>query len=183
MWRHLPNIVTATRGLLGPVIGAVILSGDRSPLAFALFIAAISTDLVDGWIARRLEATSELGVLLDPVADKVLTDTVWAALWAGGWAPGWLAGPMLARDAVVVCLWLVERSRGRVWNPNLAGRLMVTFEGIALPVLLLRSEWLGVHWPSVGVALGTLSLALAVLSSVGYVRDRLQALRASRDAI
>ena len=170
MLRHLPNAVTITRGLCGPLIGGAVLGGASGPVAFFGFIVAIATDLVDGALARRLGVASETGLLLDAVADKVLTGCLWASLWSAGWCPWWLAAPMLARVALIAVGWLFWRRLGRVWSPNLTGRLMVTYEGIALAVLLFHEPWLGVSWPSVGVAIGGISLAFALISALGYVR-------------
>jgi CDP-diacylglycerol--glycerol-3-phosphate 3-phosphatidyltransferase len=183
MQRHLPNAVTLVRGLCGPLIAAVILWGPESLLPFWLFLAAISTDLVDGALARRLGVSSDFGVMLDATADKVLTGMVWLALWGAGWTPWWMSAIMVFRDVTIGVMWFRERDRGVVWHPNLPGRLMVTFEGIALPVLLFRVPWLDVRWESVGVALGALSLALGLLSASIYARQRFFGQRVPRDAI
>ena len=133
---------------------------------------AIWTDLIDGILARALNATSQFGILLDAAADKMLTDTIWAAMWYLGWCPWWLALPMLARDVAIVALWRVDKKRGRAWNRSLLGQLMVTFEGISVGVLLVRTPFCGVHWPTVGVSIGLISLGFAIASSIEYAHLR-----------
>lgn len=123
---------------------------------------------MDGWLARRLGATTALGASLDPLADKLLVDTCWLALWWVDRAPGWIALSIVARDTVVAVGYSVAHLRARRFEPNLAGRLMVSFEGVALAVLLFHGPWLGVHWPSVGVALGAIALLLSVASVAEY---------------
>lgn len=166
--KHIPNAITASRGLAGFPIAWLVLEHEANLAAFWLYIAAIATDLVDGAIARKLDAQSSTGLWLDPVSDKVLANTTWIALWTIGWAPWWIAGVILARDVAVVLAWLWLRSRGIVGRPNMVGRLATSFEGVALPVLLLHQWWLGVHWMTVGVMLGGITLALSLASSVQY---------------
>src|SRR5262249_11288808 len=105
MIRQLPNAITASRGLAGPAVMFLVLVLDRERVAFWVFLAAISTDMVDGWIARRLGATSRLALFLDPLADKLLTDFTWAALAAIGHAPAALAVTIVARDLGVGGIW------------------------------------------------------------------------------
>jgi CDP-diacylglycerol--glycerol-3-phosphate 3-phosphatidyltransferase len=169
MLAALPNAITASRGLAGPIVAVLVLGFGQDEAAFAVFLVAILTDLVDGSLARALGATSRLGRWLDPVADKMLADTTWLTLGIVGWAPWWLVGAMLARDAVVTVGWWVTRHRSLPAAPPMLGRLTVSFEGVALPVLLFRNPWLDVHWPSVGVVLGGISVTLAVLSAVSYL--------------
>jgi len=164
----LPNLLTILRGLSGPAILACVLLG-QDEVAFTVFLLAVLTDLADGWLARRLGATSELGTLLDPVADKLLVDGTWLALGLAGWAPWWLAGPVLARDAAVILGFLLLGGQTR--EPHMLGRVMVSVEGVALPVLLFRNPWLDVHWPTVGLVLGGISLVLALASAGIYLLD------------
>ncbi|MFK7928686.1 MAG: CDP-alcohol phosphatidyltransferase family protein [Myxococcota bacterium] len=163
----LPNLLTASRGLAGPGIFVLVVVGGLDELAFAVFLIAIVTDLIDGWLARFLGATSDLGTILDPLADKLLIGGTWLTLGVMGWVPWWLAGAMLLRDGLVVFGWLLSRSRAH--KPHLAGRLMVSVEGVALPILLFRNEWMQVHWPSVGLLLGLISLLLGAISGGVYV--------------
>ena len=167
--RHLPNALTASRGLAGFAILAVMSSPVPHRLAFWVFVLAVFTDLWDGWLARKLGATSTTGQWLDPTSDKVLTIACWLALWMEGWAPGWLAAGIVARDLAVGAGFFTAWARGWRFEPNLAGRLMLTFEGIALAVLLFHGPWIGVSWQAVGTALGVITLALSLVSAVEYV--------------
>jgi cardiolipin synthase len=97
----LPNIVTLLRLLAAPVIVWLLLN-ERETQAFWLFLAAGLTDLLDGWLAERLQARSELGGRLDPVADKVLVGAVYLALGWLGQIPLWLVALVVARDLTIV---------------------------------------------------------------------------------
>lgn len=169
MLAALPNAITASRGLAGPTVALLVLGTGWHEAAFVVYVVAILTDLVDGSLARALGATSRLGRWLDPVADKMLADFTWLTVGLVGWAPWWLVGAVLARDALVTAGWWLTRHRPLPPAPHMLGRLMVSVEGVALPVLLFRNPWLDVHWPSVGLVLGTISLGLAVLSGLAYL--------------
>lgn len=167
MWRHLPNVVTASRGVAGLVVAALLVGPRAHFAAFWVFVGAIVTDLIDGWLARRL-GTSRAGEWLDPLSDKVLTDVTWLALWWIDFAPGWLAGCIILRDTVVAIAWSWAAPHGLRWRPLPTGQVMVAYEGVALSVLVFHGPWLGVHWPSVGVVLGVIALSLSVVSVLQY---------------
>lgn len=162
-----PNAITASRGLGGVAVVGLLLGGWRLA-AFWVFIFAVSTDLVDGWLARKLDAVSDTGRWLDPLSDKMLAMTTWAGLLVVGWVPGWLAGLVLLRDLLVLVAWIVAHGRELDFSPTLAGRLKISFEGVALPLLLLHHTWAGVHWESAGVILGVITLMLSVWSAGEY---------------
>ncbi len=163
-----PNLVTIVRGLCGPLVAWLLLVHDAHFLAFWVFVAAIASDLLDGFAARLLNAHSKLGLLLDPIADKVLTNSVWVALWWGGDAPLWLASVALLRDLGVAAAWAWGGPRGLRWRPNAAGQVSVAFEGTAVSILVFHGPWLEVHWPSVGTAVGVVAVLLSLASLLQY---------------
>ena len=113
--RQLPNTITIVRILLAPVFLWMLLvdGGADGPLrwwAAALFIVAIATDGVDGWIARRYEIVTDLGKLLDPIADKILTGFAFIGLSILGELPWWITIVVLAREVGVTVHRLVVAS-------------------------------------------------------------------------
>jgi CDP-diacylglycerol--glycerol-3-phosphate 3-phosphatidyltransferase len=168
MLRHLPNAITAARGLCGPVVMLLLLEWGLNFAAFWLFIAAISTDMVDGFLARRLGVESRLALFLDPFSDKLLTGCAWAALGLVGYAPWPLVGLLLLRDFVVGVIWAWGTGRGRIWEPRPLGQTSVAFEGVAITVLLFHGPWMDVHWPTVGTVLGAMGFALSMLQLLEY---------------
>ena len=95
--RHVPNMITVVRGLLIPVIGALLLQ-ERYVEAFWTLVASALSDLVDGQIARRFNARSRFGA----IADKLTMLTVTLLLAWQGLLPVWLATAMVLRDVVIV---------------------------------------------------------------------------------
>jgi cardiolipin synthase (CMP-forming) len=96
-----PNVVTIARLALVPVVVALLLRGDRAAAA-AVLALSLAGDGLDGYLARRSGRVTELGRILDPLADKVAIDTVLGCLTAAGEFPAWAFGLVLARDAAIV---------------------------------------------------------------------------------
>jgi cardiolipin synthase len=99
--RQLPNAITVVRGLLIPVIG-VLLAELRYLEAFWTVLASALSDLVDGIVARRLNARTRFGALADPVADKLTMLTITLVLAWQELLPVWLAAAIVTRDVVIV---------------------------------------------------------------------------------
>ena len=97
----LPNLITIARVLLIPVVAFLLLDHDYK-LAFAVFAAAAVGDWLDGFLARRLNQMSQLGAVLDPIADKMTMMIVAILMAAQGLLPIWLAVVIVLRDAVIV---------------------------------------------------------------------------------
>lgn len=167
--RQIPNLLTALRILLVPLIVFQLLHRDF-PLAAGLFAVAALSDGLDGLLARRFGWQSRLGGLLDPLADKLLVNACFLALWWIGEVPGWLPALVLARDAVIVSgalayHWRVDRLDAAPTRLGKASTLAQTgFLWLAMLDLgldLLPSPW----WPW-GVAV---VCALILASGIDYV--------------
>src|SRR5262249_51949353 len=91
--------------------------------ATGLFIAAMATDQIDGWLARRQGRTSALGSLLDPVADKVLVLATMIVLVDGGIFAGWMVAAIVARELLISGLRLAAVERGVVIAARDLGKL------------------------------------------------------------
>ena len=112
----LPDQLTVARALAVPVV-VVLFAWDFQDHAYwatAVFVVAMATDQVDGWLARRRNQTSALGSLLDPIADKVLVMATMAMLVGEGVAPAWMVAAILAREFLVSGLRLAAIEKGVV---------------------------------------------------------------------
>ncbi|HMM55428.1 MAG TPA: CDP-alcohol phosphatidyltransferase family protein [Candidatus Desulfobacillus sp.] len=96
-----PNLITVARILLIPLVAFLLLDHDYR-LAFAVFLAAALGDWLDGFLARRLQQMSQLGAVLDPIADKMTMMIVAILLAAQELLPVWLAVVIVMRDAIIV---------------------------------------------------------------------------------
>lgn len=167
--RHLPNIICILRIILVWPI-AVALAGREYLVALALFTVAGVSDGVDGYLAKRFNWTSELGKVLDPLADKLLLVTVFVeAAWLG-LAPWWLTSAVVARDVLIALGALVFR----LWFGPLRGRPTTsskinTAAQLLYPMALLFNAALGFPPHEILDALAILVFATTVLSGLNYV--------------
>jgi len=98
---YIPNALCIFRILLvAPVLWAI--TGGRYDVALLLFVIAGFTDGLDGFLARQFDWRSELGGILDPVADKLLMVTVLISLTLAGLIPFWLTAVLVGRDTIIV---------------------------------------------------------------------------------
>lgn len=98
--RHIPNALCILRMLLVVPV-AWLLVTDNYRLTLGMFAFAAATDGLDGFLAKRFGWTSELGKILDPLADKILLVGVFITLAALGVVPMWLAGTAVLRDVTI----------------------------------------------------------------------------------
>src|SRR5436189_395207 len=136
--------------------------------ATGLFIAAMATDQVDGWLARRQGRTSELGSLLDPMADKLLTLSTMVVLVGFGALRGWMVALIVARELLVAGLRLAALERGVVIRARDLGKLKAWSQAIAAAVggLAAAGTWSdSLAWWSLLVA-----VVLTWVSGLDYAR-------------
>ena len=104
---NLPNLITIGRILLVPVVVWAITAHEMR-IAFLLFLIAGLSDAVDGFLAKRFNMASELGALLDPLADKALLVSIFVALGVWGAVPRWLVILVVSRDIMIVTAVIVS---------------------------------------------------------------------------
>ena len=102
--------------------------------ATALFVVAMSTDWLDGRVARRHGRTSKFGTLLDPVADKILVISVLVVLIDQGVFPGWMVAAIVAREFLVSGLRLAALERGVVVQARDLGKLKTWSQALAAAI-------------------------------------------------
>jgi cardiolipin synthase len=109
-----PNAISLVRILSTPVFVLLIVDRDTTTAGLLVFAGVVATDWVDGAIARRTGQVSEVGKVLDPVADRFAIAAGIVALAARGVFPVWAAVLILARDVVVLLVGLVVLVRRHV---------------------------------------------------------------------
>ena len=161
----IPNIITLGRFLLVPVIVWAIAS-NLMTVAFVLFVVAGLSDAVDGFLAKRFNMASELGALLDPLADKVLLVSIYVALSVWDAVPRWLVILVVSRDFMIVGAVIVSWLFGRPMpmKPLMVSKLN-TFAQVALAALVLGSLGFNVRAAPIELLL-TIVVAILTLLSV-----------------
>jgi cardiolipin synthase len=131
----IPNGLSFLRICTVPVFVWLFVS-DRESLAVGVYAAVAVTDFLDGYIARRTDSVTELGRLLDPLADRIFIAALAIALVATDTLPLWLASAIVGRDVIILALFpLVDR--------RVASRIPVNFLGkTATAGLLFGLTWL-----------------------------------------
>ena len=163
----IPNIITLGRFLLVPVIVWAIAS-NLMATAFALFVVAGLSDAVDGFLAKRFNMASELGALLDPLADKVLLVSIYVALSIWDALPKWLVILVVSRDFMIVGAVIVSWVFGRPipMKPLMVSKLN-TVAQVLLAGLVLAA--LGFGFPAAPFdTILTLAVAFLTLLSIGF---------------
>ena len=137
--KQIPNALTTLRLVLTVPICILILERDFNVV---LWIAAIAgfTDWLDGWLARRLDAMSRYGAVVDPVCDKVMLISVFVSLWMVGLVPWWLAFIVVARDFVIVSGALIYHwMYGRYeMDPSIWGKLSTLVQIVTVLAILVQ---------------------------------------------
>ncbi len=171
---NIANIITVVRILLAPVFIWLLLSdagalGALRYLAAALFILAIVTDSVDGLLARRQNLVTNLGIILDPIADKVLIGGALIALSILGELWWWVTIVILVREFGITIFRFIAL-RDRVIPASTGGKFKTVMQSVAVslllvPTWLLLGGWVHVvNWSVMGIA-----VALTVYTGIEYL--------------
>ncbi|MCC3247333.1 CDP-alcohol phosphatidyltransferase family protein [Methylocystis sp. WRRC1] len=165
----LPNFITIARLVLTPAAISFIVD-ENWRMAFAIFATAAASDALDGWLARTFRLQSELGAILDPIADKALIVSIYVSLAILGVLPSWLTIMVVSRDVMiigaVVISWLM--SRPVKVQPHLASKA-TTAAQLALAGVVLAGKAFGAQFFLLDAGLVGLVAALTVASTAVYL--------------
>jgi CDP-diacylglycerol--glycerol-3-phosphate 3-phosphatidyltransferase len=178
---HLSDQLTVGRALTVPVV-VVLFAWDfpgHDYSATAVFAVAMATDWLDGWYARRTERSSDLGRLLDPVADKLL---VMAALImvVGRVLPAWMVAAIIAREFLLSGLRLAALERGVVIGARDLGKVKTGTQALAAGLAGLAAG--GAFTDDIAWWAGLLALAFTWISAFDYVLSAPRVLRGQQPA-
>lgn len=176
-----PNLISFVRILLTPGFVWLALAnpepGALRTAAALLFAVLIATDFVDGWIARGRNLVTDLGKLVDPIADKAITGSAFVVLSILGELDWWITIVVLVREVGITVYRLVVATEV-VIAADWAGKAKTMAQGIALPLALIPFQaWVGEWGTWVCVVTMTIAVALTIYSGVEFV---VQAVRSRR---
>jgi CDP-diacylglycerol--glycerol-3-phosphate 3-phosphatidyltransferase len=160
---NLPNALTVLRIFLVPLLVVVLLTRFEGHVYFgaAIFGLAVVTDYLDGFLARRRNEVTRLGILLDPLADKLLTAAAFLSLVEMGLVPAWVVMIILARELAVTGLRNMAVGRGIDIRASGLGKAKMVVQVTAILVLLLSRPWPALRVPGL-VILGIVVLVTLV---------------------
>ena len=169
----LPNWLTLARILALPVLILLTLSPGRGLgiAAAVLFSGAAITDLLDGYFARRTGQVSELGKLLDPIADKILVSTALIMLVHLERVPAWMVALIISREFAVSGLRAYAGTRNIVIAAAFTGKLKTTLQILAVIALLVNEPLWGFPFREVGWILLIAAFVATMWSGYRYFVD------------
>jgi len=149
-------------------------------LSAICFIVASVTDYYDGYYARKLNAVSNLGKFLDPVADKILVSSVLILLLQKSLVDPWMILLFVARDTIIGGVRAAASADGVVIDAQTTGKWKAALQMIAIPMLLLND--LHADFPNNRVGYGLLwfSVLLSLKSGFDYCKAYYDGVRSTR---
>ena len=151
---NVPNAITLSRLLLSFVLFALIQSGNAWLWAAGLFVFAVATDVLDGYIARRFELITQLGRILDPFVDKFITSGTFLFLLPhpeSGVTP-WMVVIVLGREMLVTSLRGFLEQQGADFSATASGKLKMFLQCVAATSSLLSLEPTCAAWDLAGLS-------------------------------
>lgn len=144
---NLPNALTLLRIFIVPLLVVVLLTKfsenwigvPQHVTAVVLFLTAALTDMLDGWLARRRKQVSRLGILLDPIADKLLISSAFISLVENQLAPAWAVVIVIGREFAVSGLRSIAAAEGWVIAASTAGKFKMVSQVVAISLLMAAS--------------------------------------------
>ena len=168
---NLPNSLTVLRIFFVPLLVVVLLTREPNfdfwglPIHFEVWgvlilLMAAATDVMDGYIARKRREITTLGILLDPIADKLLISAAFISLVQMGLVPAWMVVIIIGREFMVVGLREIASVEGLVIPASPLGKTKMILQVLAGCAVILTAKY------SALMLLGTVLMWLVVLSAV-----------------
>lgn len=139
-------------------------------VAAALFILASITDWFDGYLARKYDATSNMGKFMDPIADKILVASVLIMLIPSGAVHPLLVLLLLTRDILIGGIRAVAAADQVIIDAKPAGKWKTGLQLVGIPAILINSPVLGLPVHTIGNVLLWVSVVLSMLSGTQYIQ-------------
>ena len=174
---NLPNLLALSRLVIAPIMFFLLVNRDLPIFAHIhpswldywatfLFVLASITDFFDGFIAREFDQITELGKILDPLADKMLTLAGFLGLMVLGRADPWAIYLILTREFFITGLRVSAASSGKEIAASLLGKIKTIAQMIAIGFLMM-------NWPG-GELLLWIAVALTLYSGYEYIKAYLR---------
>ena len=177
---NIPNILTLLRIAAIPFVAAMLMcpvgtqpTPKEGIIACVIFVAAMLTDILDGYLARKWNLLTPLGAYLDPLADKLMVTVSLIMLIPLGWAPAWLISVLLCREIAITGLRGIASQQNLVLAASPLGKTKTAYQSTAIGMLLWHYP---VNWPffghidihSCGIALLYVSVVFSLVSGIEY---------------
>ncbi len=198
---NLPNSLTILRIFFIPVLVVILLTREPNVVFFGvhtnfaewgvlILLAAAATDWADGYYARRRSEVTTLGILLDPIADKLLMSAAFISLVEMHLVQGWMAVIIIGREIVVLGLRNIASAEGFTIPASALGKTKMVLQVIAVCAVILAAKHAVIRPLGRGAALAGggerggfgVSIFSKVLGACGWKRKRTPPSEDSRTA-
>ena len=165
-----PNSLTLFRILAVPVIVILLLFPNRlcTFIAAIIFSVAAITDYLDGYLARRRGLVTDLGKVMDPVADKLLVSSSFIMLASLHWIPAWMVCIIVGRELAVTGLRNIIAEKGEDISASWLGKYKTGFQIAAIIPLIFHYQYFGINLHAIGYVFLIGALIFTVWSGVDY---------------
>jgi CDP-diacylglycerol--glycerol-3-phosphate 3-phosphatidyltransferase len=165
------NGLSALRMVL-VIPAAIALGNGMRALTIGLFVLAAVTDVLDGYLARRLDEVSEFGKIIDPLADKVFVGAIVVQMLVMGLLPVWFVAVVLARDILILLGGIYyERRTGVVLPSNYPGKIAVVVISTTLLLIVAGVTGLTIDvFYALSIVLMAISLTLYATRAVRLLK-------------
>ncbi|MGA8306391.1 MAG: CDP-diacylglycerol--glycerol-3-phosphate 3-phosphatidyltransferase [Candidatus Acidiferrales bacterium] len=174
---NLPNSLTVLRIFFVPLLVVVLLTREPNfdfwglPIHFEVWgvlilLVAAATDVMDGYIARKRREITTLGILLDPIADKLLISAAFISLVEMGLVPAWMVVIIIGREFIVVGLREIASVEGLVIPASALGKTKMILQVLAGCAVILTAKYTSLKL--LGIVLMWLVVLSAVASAIHY---------------
>jgi CDP-diacylglycerol---glycerol-3-phosphate 3-phosphatidyltransferase len=168
---NLPLSLTTLRIFFVPLVVVLLLTrGHNMDLwAVSVFLLAAATDLLDGYLARKRGQVTALGILLDPLADKLLTASAFISLVELHLVPAWMVVIIVGRELAVTGLRSIASAQGFLLQASDLGKTKMVLQVMAISVITLEARFSAL--PLAGTILLWMVVLFAIVSGTQYFWD------------
>jgi CDP-diacylglycerol---glycerol-3-phosphate 3-phosphatidyltransferase len=174
---NISNALTVSRIFMVPVIALLLIHDSliESVIAASIFGVAMITDYLDGYFARKYHQESDLGKLLDPLADKFLMGTVLIMLIPLQRIPAWIVAMIIARELAVTGLRSIAAEKKSIIAAEWLGKYKTAFQCVACIPLIVHYPILGLQFQLAGDFFVWIALYFTLWSGVEYFINYIRA--------
>ncbi len=169
LW-NLANRLTLARIAVIPVIVILLFFPGKVPSFFAalFYLLASLTDIVDGYLARRMKIVTRLGRFLDPLADKLLLTSALIMLIGLNRAPAWMVAIIIGREIAVTGLRGIAVTENIIISASRLGKYKALSQSIATNLLILHYDYFTLPIHKLGMVFLWIALVMTVWSGIDY---------------
>ncbi|HWR22155.1 MAG TPA: CDP-alcohol phosphatidyltransferase family protein [Feifaniaceae bacterium] len=165
--RHIPNILSGLRiGMVGVFV--YFFQNEKYYAALGTYVLAVLTDTLDGYLARHNNWITDVGKVLDPLADKLMLIAALICFCVNGWVPVWLVAVVVAKELIMIVGGALLWKKEVVVYADWFGKFATGFFNAGVVATLVKR-----FWPWIGfwnIVLLSVAMVLGIIALVHYAQ-------------